>query len=587
MVRRVVHQQDVGLLKHRTRQRELHPPSARQRRHGVHDTRRLSALQLVRASEADARHRVLHSLLRQAGRLDPRVLEDVLDARQVAELTQDVRLDEHRPHLRARREPLHLVVGDGLQQRRLTALVGSQQTVLQTAQELHRRVLQQDLGAVGQREVAVAQLRRVLLLLLLLAAHQRRAHVEQARRHALGLRLVRHLADRLRPRVHVKLLHQEQSLQLVRHVLQQLRVRRRHLLVVAEHLQQLRRPQAHLLLLVDRRLQLLQLLHHRRAHATALRVAGVLRRRLHRRRQLRQQRLRLARHLHELGQVVRDLRALTRDLRDVLVEPTHQQRRHERELRPLHRRHELRARQREHALRHLRRLHQRLEHHRHKVVDVLVLDHGRDVLQRLLRLRAHLRLRVVDHAAHRRHELRHRVAHRLLAVRRERGDRLQAHDLDLPLRRVQAREHVLHRHRRRRVVVRHPLHERQHGVVARLRHGLRLRSDQLERVREQVHQVRLHVAVRLRRQGAEHARARLLQLLLLLVGRQRVLERREEPALRELRTGRVAHELGKLLRVRRGRLRLHRAEHLHGLGGDDGGHGDKVGWLVFGSSFCE
>mmetsp|Transcript_5770 Transcript_5770/g.19022 ORF Transcript_5770/g.19022 Transcript_5770/m.19022 type:complete len:576 (-) Transcript_5770:69-1796(-) len=178
MVRRLVHQQNVRVLEHGPREGELHAPAAGEGRHGVRE-------HLLR--EADLEHDRGHVFPRRAARLDPRVVEDVVEAGVVAELAHDVGLDEDGLDLVRGREALELPVRDGPHQRRLAAVVAAEEAVLVAALELHLRVVEEDLRAVGQRELAVAELlRRVLLFFLLLDDHHRRRGVHGRGRGGLA-----------------------------------------------------------------------------------------------------------------------------------------------------------------------------------------------------------------------------------------------------------------------------------------------------------------------------------------------------------------------------------------------------------------
>ena len=144
---------------HRARERELHAPPARQSRDGVRH-------HLL--GEADLEHHLGDLVLRGAAGLDARVVEDVVDARVVRQLAQNVGFHKHRLDFICRRKPFELPIRNRPHQRRLAAVVAAEQAVLVAPLELHLRVVEEDLRAVGERERAVAELLGVVVLLLLL-----------------------------------------------------------------------------------------------------------------------------------------------------------------------------------------------------------------------------------------------------------------------------------------------------------------------------------------------------------------------------------------------------------------------------------
>mmetsp|Transcript_42409 Transcript_42409/g.82956 ORF Transcript_42409/g.82956 Transcript_42409/m.82956 type:complete len:387 (-) Transcript_42409:1245-2405(-) len=158
MVGGLVEQQDVGLHEHGAAQRELHLPPARQAGDDVVD--------------AGGRHLVL---------LEPKLVEldadlslgrlgdhglDVLDDGHVLLPRLDVVLHVHRLEHVLGGEAVDLAVGDGTHQRRLAAAVVAAHAVALSALEMEARVVEQDLGSVPERELAVAQVLAVLVLVL-------------------------------------------------------------------------------------------------------------------------------------------------------------------------------------------------------------------------------------------------------------------------------------------------------------------------------------------------------------------------------------------------------------------------------------
>mmetsp|Transcript_7992 Transcript_7992/g.22466 ORF Transcript_7992/g.22466 Transcript_7992/m.22466 type:complete len:320 (-) Transcript_7992:515-1474(-) len=86
----------------------------------------------------------------------------------MTQLAEDVGLHKHRLDLVRGREALELPVADGPHERRLAAVVASQQAVLVASLQFHLRVVEQDLRTVGERERAVAELLGVVVFFLLL-----------------------------------------------------------------------------------------------------------------------------------------------------------------------------------------------------------------------------------------------------------------------------------------------------------------------------------------------------------------------------------------------------------------------------------
>jgi hypothetical protein len=109
-------------------------------------------------------------------------------------------LHEHRPELGGGGEAVHLLVRDGAHERRLARVVPAEQAVLVPALELELGVVQQNLAAVREGELAVAQLLGVVLVLLLLRV--REVHLAERLPRRLLLRLVHALAPERLELVH-------------------------------------------------------------------------------------------------------------------------------------------------------------------------------------------------------------------------------------------------------------------------------------------------------------------------------------------------------------------------------------------------
>eukprot|EP00959_Pyramimonas_sp_CCMP1952_P299625 6266970-Pyramimonas_sp.AAC.1 len=102
MVGGLVHEQNVCLLKHSARERKLHAPATGKEGHGLANHS---------LGEADGGKHILDLVAGDVRRLDLRVRVDVVNARQVGEVAQNVSLNEHGAQLRARGKALHLWVG--------------------------------------------------------------------------------------------------------------------------------------------------------------------------------------------------------------------------------------------------------------------------------------------------------------------------------------------------------------------------------------------------------------------------------------------------------------------------------------------
>mmetsp|Transcript_21464 Transcript_21464/g.36688 ORF Transcript_21464/g.36688 Transcript_21464/m.36688 type:complete len:1064 (-) Transcript_21464:37-3228(-) len=158
VVGRLVEQQQLGLLKHRAREREAHAPAAREGADGAEDE---LVLEGARAHHVDD---LLLGLARAVVHaLDHRVVVDELPADAVGVGGRDVALDVDGADLLG--EALDEVGGDRAHQRRLARAVGADKAVALAALELEARVVQQHAVAVGEREGAVAQHGEVVVVL--------------------------------------------------------------------------------------------------------------------------------------------------------------------------------------------------------------------------------------------------------------------------------------------------------------------------------------------------------------------------------------------------------------------------------------
>mmetsp|Transcript_7295 Transcript_7295/g.11712 ORF Transcript_7295/g.11712 Transcript_7295/m.11712 type:complete len:290 (+) Transcript_7295:1051-1920(+) len=107
MVGGFVHEQDIGILKHGTRQGELHTPSSRQSGHGM------VRLGLAIRHESDSREHGPHFFLGAAQSLDLGIDNNVFDTTQVRLFSLDISLDENGTNIGTVGETFHGVVGNG------------------------------------------------------------------------------------------------------------------------------------------------------------------------------------------------------------------------------------------------------------------------------------------------------------------------------------------------------------------------------------------------------------------------------------------------------------------------------------------
>mmetsp|Transcript_15670 Transcript_15670/g.31651 ORF Transcript_15670/g.31651 Transcript_15670/m.31651 type:complete len:513 (-) Transcript_15670:724-2262(-) len=330
----LVEQQDVGLHQHRTHQRELHAPAAREasdllrERGGCHVA--------VVDVETDGEQLLLRHLGGDAVALEALVVDHELEHRHLGQVALHVGLDKHGAQLGRWREAFDLLVGDGAHQRGLARVVAAAEAVAVAALELELRLVEQHLVAVRERELAVAQLLGVIgLFLLLLDLHVLGALLEQAGDDLVGL-VVRRRQDGLErggPLLGLEILevkHRE------RHRRDVSSHRGREALDFAgqhgdafergEHLRELDA-------LPDGRLVrgAAQLLVRLTANVPALGVRDLLLGTLQSRQQHGHERLDLVRVVDQLGHVLDDARAIAFGGGDGLVEAALEQRRHERE----------------------------------------------------------------------------------------------------------------------------------------------------------------------------------------------------------------------------------------------------------------
>mmetsp|Transcript_6537 Transcript_6537/g.10320 ORF Transcript_6537/g.10320 Transcript_6537/m.10320 type:complete len:723 (-) Transcript_6537:88-2256(-) len=158
----LVHEQDIGLLKHGTGKGELHSPSSGEGGHGV------IGLGLSIRDESDGGKHLPNLFTGASQSLDLLVNEDVIDTAQVTLLSLNISLNENGAHIRTIGEALNGVVGNGPHEGGLSGIVSSQKTVLLTPQQLHLSVVKKNLGTVGQGELTVTQLLRIILIIVLL-----------------------------------------------------------------------------------------------------------------------------------------------------------------------------------------------------------------------------------------------------------------------------------------------------------------------------------------------------------------------------------------------------------------------------------
>ena len=149
VVRRLVEEQEIGVQEHGARERELHLPAARQVADGLVD-------ELLRELHLEE---LLTDLL-AAERREDRLLEAEVDGRRVRVGTVDVVVDEAGAELHellGAGEARERAGRDGAHERGLTAAVVAEEAVDAAAAHVEVRRVEQDLAAVGELELDVAE----------------------------------------------------------------------------------------------------------------------------------------------------------------------------------------------------------------------------------------------------------------------------------------------------------------------------------------------------------------------------------------------------------------------------------------------
>jgi len=153
MVGGLVEEEDVRLLKHSTRESELHAPATGEGGNSIID----SGASALLGSEADVNKDLADLGAGDAVVLDLLVSEHVVVARQVRLLAHNVGLDEDSTNGGGVGEALNLVLGDGLHQGGLAGVVLTEETVTAATEKLHGGVVEENLGTEGKSEGAVAE----------------------------------------------------------------------------------------------------------------------------------------------------------------------------------------------------------------------------------------------------------------------------------------------------------------------------------------------------------------------------------------------------------------------------------------------
>ena len=149
VVRRLVEEQEIGVQEHGARERELHLPAARQVADGLVD-------ELLRELHLEE---LLADLL-AAERREDRLLEAEVDGRRVRVGTVDVVVDEAGAELHellGAGEARERAGRDGAHERGLAAAVVAEEAVDAAAAHVEVRRVEQDLAAVGELELDVAE----------------------------------------------------------------------------------------------------------------------------------------------------------------------------------------------------------------------------------------------------------------------------------------------------------------------------------------------------------------------------------------------------------------------------------------------
>ena len=158
----LVEEENISVLKHGTREGELHAPSSGEGGDSV------VGLGLLVGSESDTFEGRVHLLAGGSHGLDLLIVQDVVDTGQVTLLSLNVGLNKDGPDGAGVGESLDLVVGDGPHEGGLSGVVSSKETVVLSPLKLHFGVVEEDLGTVGKGEVAVAELLGIIVVVVLL-----------------------------------------------------------------------------------------------------------------------------------------------------------------------------------------------------------------------------------------------------------------------------------------------------------------------------------------------------------------------------------------------------------------------------------
>mmetsp|Transcript_15787 Transcript_15787/g.37734 ORF Transcript_15787/g.37734 Transcript_15787/m.37734 type:complete len:676 (-) Transcript_15787:107-2134(-) len=441
MVGRLVEEEDVGVHEDGAAQCELHLPPARQTRHVALAPRGgglvVDEAELVELLLDDVAVHVRHHRAH------------VVDDRHLGLVALDVVLDVHRLEHVRRREVVDLPVGDGAHERRLAAAVVAAHTVAHAALQVEARVVEEDLGAVAERELAVAEVLALVVVVLgnvlghrlLEAAREQRlaqrrrvalrheGREERAHRHELPLELVEEeVVDHRRDGARDVLDEGREGR--VRHG----RVGRGGRGDLEDRGEaDVRRHRLGGLVLGDGGLDVGQRLERLVAHGARLRVRNLLGQALDLGHEGGEEGLGLLRLVNELRHVVDNHRHLALDLRLLLLAAAQQDGDGDGERGRVNRLHEHSRRELVHRLRDLIWVLDGADERGDEGLDVPVGDRvaalGHAVGRRVL----DVRLGVPHGLRHHRHRLRQAPRKRLRHLLRNAPNRLARHRLDLPL----------------------------------------------------------------------------------------------------------------------------------------------------------
>jgi hypothetical protein len=159
VVGRLVEEEDISVLQNGSAERQFHLPSARQ----AGDVRMDAGGGAFVLGKAE-----LEKLLINLGLRDLRAeCAHIVDEIEVRQVALDIVLHVDCLELVRGREVLDLPIGDGAHERSLAASVVPAHTIPLAAFEMEARIVEENLGAVAQRELAVAQVLAVVVLVLL------------------------------------------------------------------------------------------------------------------------------------------------------------------------------------------------------------------------------------------------------------------------------------------------------------------------------------------------------------------------------------------------------------------------------------